>query len=69
MLADSIDVATGRYGALIVDEAQDMHPDWWIPLQLMLADPDLSPLYAFFDDNQRLFGCRRTSPSRGNRCN
>jgi hypothetical protein len=28
LLANSIDVATGRYGALIVDEAQDMHPDW-----------------------------------------
>jgi hypothetical protein len=65
MLADSIDIATGRYGALIVDEAQDMHPDWWIPLQLMLADPELSPLYAFFDDNQRLFAVPKNLPVTG----
>jgi hypothetical protein len=53
--AESVDVAAGRYGALIVDEAQDIHPDWWIPLQLLLQDPDRSPLYVFYDDNQRIF--------------
>ena len=36
-------VAVGRYGALIVDEAQDFHEDWWLPLQLLLEDPDDSP--------------------------
>jgi predicted ATPase len=49
------DQATGRYGALIVDEAQDFQEDWWLPLQLLLADPDRSPLYVFFDDNQSIF--------------
>jgi len=45
----------GRYDALIVDEAQDMQRDWWDPLQLLLKDPDNSPLYLFYDDNQRIF--------------
>jgi hypothetical protein len=49
------DVAAGRYGALIVDEAQDVHADWWFPLQLLLENPDESPLYIFYDDNQRIF--------------
>jgi AAA ATPase-like protein/nuclease-like protein len=50
-----LEVAAGRYGALVVDEAQDFHPDWWTPLQLLLEDPDKSPLYVFYDDNQRIF--------------
>ncbi|MEX2047879.1 MAG: NERD domain-containing protein [Chloroflexota bacterium] len=49
------DRATGRYDALIVDEAQDFLEDWWLPLQLLLADPDRGPLYVFFDDNQSIF--------------
>ena len=44
-----------RYDALIVDEAQDFHPDWWVPLQLLLEDPDEGSLYVFYDDNQRIF--------------
>jgi thymidylate kinase len=44
-----------RYDALIVDEGQDIDDDWWLPLQILLKDPDTSPLYIFFDDNQRLF--------------
>lgn len=60
--ADLVDVAAGRYGALIVDEAQDFHPDWWLPLQLLLEDPDESPLYVFYDDNQRIFGVPKHLP-------
>ena len=45
----------GRWDALIVDEGQDVSADWWLPLQLLLPSPDESPLYVFFDDNQRLF--------------
>ncbi len=45
----------GRYDALIVDEGQDVSADWWLPLQILLVDPDRSPLYVFFDDNQKLF--------------
>ena len=45
----------GRFDALIVDEGQDVSADWWLPLQILLTDPDRSPLYVFFDDNQKLF--------------
>lgn len=64
--SDSVlDAAAGRYGALIVDEAQDFQPDWWTPLQLMLDDPDESPLYVFFDDNQRIFAVPENLPVPG----
>jgi AAA domain len=63
--ADWVDIAAGRYGALIVDEAQDIHPDWWLPLQILLEHPDRSPLYVFFDDNQRLFPVPENLPVPG----
>ncbi len=44
-----------RYDALIVDEAQDFAADWWVPLQLLLEDPDRGILYAFSDDNQAIY--------------
>jgi hypothetical protein len=53
--AEHADVMASRFDALIVDEGQDVSADWWLPLQILLTDPDLSPLYVFFDDNQRLF--------------
>ena len=53
--AEHVDIAAGRFGALIVDEGQDFAADWWLPLLLLLEDPDRSPLYVFFDDNQRIF--------------
>lgn len=44
-----------RYDAVIVDEGQDFKPDWWVPLQSLLADPDHGILYVFYDDNQALY--------------
>jgi hypothetical protein len=41
-----------RYDAIIVDEAQDFHHDWWLPLQLMLRDPDRDRLCLFSDPEQ-----------------
>lgn len=41
-----------RYDAIIVDEAQDFHQDWWFPLQLMLRDPDKGRLCLFSDPEQ-----------------
>jgi len=62
LFAENIEVAAGRYGALLVDEAQDFDEDWWLPLQLLLDDPDHSPLYVFFDDNQRIFPVPKNLP-------
>jgi hypothetical protein len=53
--AEHADVMAGRFDALIVDEGQDVSADWWLPLQILLVDPDRSPLYVFYDDNQKLF--------------
>ena len=50
--ADALDI---RYDVIIVDEGQDFRDDWWIPLQMLLRDPDDGILYIFFDDNQRLY--------------
>jgi hypothetical protein len=55
IFAEHSTLLEGRWDALIVDEGQDVAADWWDPLQLMLTDPDRSPLYVFFDDNQKLF--------------
>jgi len=41
------------YDGIIVDEAQDFHPDWWVPLQLLLKDPDNGRLCLFSDSDQR----------------
>ena len=63
--ANSVDVAGGRYGALVADEGQDINEDWWLPLQLLLEDPEKSPLYVFFDDNQRIFAVSKNLPVEG----
>jgi hypothetical protein len=55
-LAEAIDVVGPRFDALIVDEAQDFAEGWWLPLQMLLRDPDHGILYVFFDDNQAIYG-------------
>ncbi len=41
-----------QYDAIVVDEAQDFAPSWWLPLMLMLKDPDKGLLQIFSDDEQ-----------------
>lgn len=45
-----------RYDALVVDEAQDFPPDWWLALTDSLLRARDSPVYAFMDPNQSLRG-------------
>jgi hypothetical protein len=45
-----------QYDAVIVDEAQDFHPAWWLPLQCLMPDSKRGVFYVFFDDNQNLYG-------------
>ncbi|MBO0706721.1 MAG: NERD domain-containing protein [Candidatus Dormibacteraeota bacterium] len=50
-------VAVGpRYDAMVVDEAQDFHDDWWLPLLTLLREPDAGVLYVFYDSNQAIYG-------------
>jgi hypothetical protein len=44
-----------RWDAIIVDEAQDFLEEYWTSLLLHHRDPDDGILYAFFDDNQKLY--------------
>jgi len=55
MLVQAADRLGASYDALIVDESQDFHANWWLPLQCLLHDPDQGFLYAFYDDNQNLY--------------
>jgi hypothetical protein len=45
-----------RYSVLIVDEAQDIQPYWWLALEALLTNPEVDRLYAFFDREQGIFG-------------
>ncbi len=46
--------ATGRaYDAIVVDEAQDFHENYWIALESLLKTDGY--LFIFYDDNQNLF--------------
>ena len=61
-LVRAADARKVRYDAIVVDEGQDFHENWWIPLQTLLRDPDGGILYVFFDDNQRLYVQHSTFP-------
>lgn len=45
-----------RYDAIVVDEAQDFLPDWWPCLDEALRRNRDGTLYAFYDDNQNIYG-------------
>ncbi len=60
--SDALDI---RYDAIVVDEGQDFQDGWWLPLQMLLRDPDDGILYIFFDDNQRIYVPHGEFPIRG----
>lgn len=51
---EAVDSCERKYDAIIVDEAQDFLPNWWVPLEMMNKDPD-GPFYVFYDPAQSLF--------------
>jgi superfamily I DNA/RNA helicase len=55
-LSTAIDQLGPQYDAIVVDESQDFLENWWLPLQLLLPDPDEGILYLFYDDNQNIYG-------------
>ena len=44
-----------EFDAIVIDEGQDFHPQWWTALQFLLADPDDGILYVFADDQQDVY--------------
>ena len=55
LLLDSIDILPERFDAVIVDEGQDFHPNWWLPLEMINAREDEGALYVFYDPRQNLY--------------
>jgi len=54
ILAEAIDLLPGisRYDAVIIDEGQDFHSHWWIPIEMLLASEKNSKWYIFYDPDQ-----------------
>lgn len=44
-----------KYDAIIADEGQSFKKDWWDILETLLADPEKSHFYIFYDDLQRIY--------------
>jgi hypothetical protein len=44
-----------KYGAIVVDEAQDFSEDYWLGVEGLRADPVADVFYLFFDPNQVLY--------------
>jgi hypothetical protein len=61
-LIDAIDVLGGQYDALIIDEAQDLHDNWFATLQITLREESRAAIWLFMDDNQRVYGEGFTVP-------
>ncbi len=61
-LVEATDRLGSQFDAIIVDEGQDFSDNWWLPLQMLLHDPDDGILYVFFDDNQNLYGGTKHLP-------
>ncbi len=55
LLLDATDIADDRYDAIVVDEGQDFHDEWWMAIEALQRHPG-GPLYVFFDPAQNLFG-------------
>lgn len=54
-LALANELSSFRYDAIVVDEAQDFKPEFWLPLKTLLRDEDESTFYVFFDHNQAIY--------------
>jgi hypothetical protein len=51
---DAIVNSRRSYDAIIVDEAQDFRPEWWVLVEAALAEKAGGFLYIFHDDKQQL---------------
>ncbi|MEJ0034841.1 MAG: NERD domain-containing protein [Gammaproteobacteria bacterium] len=51
-----------KYDALIVDEAQDFRPEYWLGLESLGNGGENGVLYLFFDPNQALYTHHRVLP-------
>jgi hypothetical protein len=61
-LVDAIGELGPQFDALIVDEAQDLHDNWFAALQTTLAEEERASIWLFMDDNQRVYDGGFTAP-------
>ncbi len=59
---EAADALGPQAGALVVDEAQDLHRDWLDALLSLLGDPGADPVWLFMDNNQDVYGVRLDPP-------
>jgi superfamily I DNA/RNA helicase len=64
-LYEALGVIEDRFDAVIVDEGQDFHSDWFEYLDLLLSNGESAVHYVFYDDNQRLYQTDRIPLSFG----
>jgi ATP:corrinoid adenosyltransferase len=55
LLDRAIDRISTRFDAIVVDEAQDFYPNWWMPIELLNTSAEDGLLYVFCDPAQNLF--------------
>lgn len=54
-LAMATEILPDRFDCIVVDEAQDFGEEYWLPIELLLRDPDKSTLFVFCDHNQAIY--------------
>ncbi|KYC35810.1 hypothetical protein WA1_05800 [Scytonema hofmannii PCC 7110] len=54
-LIQAADKIRWHVDAVIVDEGQDFHENWWYALKLLLNEPDDGIFYFFYDSNQNIY--------------
>lgn len=63
LLSNALAVLPGfRFDALVVDEAQDFLPEWWLVLDELNRDGSEGPLFVFYDPRQVLFQPKECIP-------
>jgi hypothetical protein len=55
LLLEAMKAVPERFDHLVVDEAQDLHPDWWSALLQLLRDADSASVVAFCDPYQNIY--------------
>lgn len=55
MLPNAADELNLKFDAIVVDEGQSFHNDWWIVLKHLLASEQDSHFYVFYDELQRIY--------------
>lgn len=55
LLLDAIEALPDRFDAVIVDEGQDFHADWWPALEQINVNGAKGAMYVFHDPAQNLF--------------